>query len=86
MNGADTVLVTPVFEAGEAPIEGFDSGALVEGLRAHGHRHAIYVADNDQLADVLAKEMQPEDVVIFMGAGSISAMAYAVAEKLGGTV
>jgi len=40
MNGADTVLVTPVFEAGEAPIDGFHSAALVQGLRAHGHRHA----------------------------------------------
>jgi UDP-N-acetylmuramate--alanine ligase len=86
MNGADTVLVTPVFEAGETPIEGFHSAALAEGLRAHGHRHVIHVEDNDKLADVLAKEIQADDVVIFMGAGSISAMAYAVAEKLGGSV
>ena len=86
MNGADTVLVTPVFEAGETPIEGFHSAALAEGLRAHGHRHVIHVENNDKLADVLAKEIQADDVVIFMGAGSISAMAYAVAEKLGGSV
>ena len=84
MNGADTVLVTPVFEAGERPIDGFDSATLADGLRAHGHRHVVHVDDNAKLADVLAQEMQADDVVIFMGAGSISNLAYAAAEKLGG--
>ncbi len=84
MNGADTVLVTPVFEAGERPIDGFDSATLADGLRAHGHRHVFHVDDNAKLADVLAQEMQADDVVIFMGAGSISNLAYAAAEKLGG--
>mgnify|MGYP001093157171 FL=1 len=84
MNGADTVLVTPVFEAGERPIDGFDSATLADGLRAHGHRHVVHVEDHAKLADVLAQEMQADDVVIFMGAGSISNLAYAAAEKLGG--
>ena len=41
MNAADVVFVLPVFTAGEEPIKGFDAEHLVEGLRAHGHRHAV---------------------------------------------
>ena len=37
-NDADVVFVTPVYPAGEEPIDGVDSDALAEGLRAHGHR------------------------------------------------
>lgn len=82
MNGADTVLVMPVYEAGETPIEGFDSAALAAGLRAHGHRHVINVESPDALPRLLAAELQAEDVVVCMGAGSISAMAYELPDQL----
>jgi len=45
-----------------------------------------HVETNDKVTDNLAKEIQAEDVVMCMGAGSISAMAYATAEKLGGKI
>ena len=82
MNGADTVFVMPVYEAGEQPIEGVDSAALADGLRAHGHRHVVHVAQNGDLAALLAEELQPNDVVVCMGAGSISAMAYDLPEQI----
>ena len=82
MNGADTVLIMPVYEAGETPIDGFDSAALVEGLRAHGHRHVILVPQDDDLPKLLANELQENDVVVCMGAGSISAIAYDLPEQL----
>ncbi len=85
MNGADTALITPVFAAGESPIEGVHSEALSEGLRAHGHRHAVYVDDDAKLADALRSHLQSDDVVVFMGAGSISTLAYQVADELGGS-
>ena len=43
-NDADTVIVAPVYPAGEAPIEGIDRDALVEGLRLRGHRDARALA------------------------------------------
>jgi len=49
-NDADSVLVTPVYAAGEAPVEGVDADALVEGLKRRGHRAAAVVADADALA------------------------------------
>ena len=83
MNGADTVLVMPVYEAGESPIVGYDSAALADGLRAHGHRHVIHVSQESDLPALLADEVQENDVVVCMGAGSISAMAYALPQQLG---
>ncbi len=84
MNGADTVLVLPVYAAGEAPIDGIDSAALADGLRRHGHRHVIALARDEELADALAETLQKDDVVICMGAGSISQLAYDLLQNLEG--
>ena len=84
MNGADTVLVLPVYEAGEAPIEGVTATVLAEGLRAHGHRHVIALAQDKDLPDALADTLQADDVVICMGAGSISQLAYDLPQQLEG--
>lgn len=84
LNGADTVLVMPVYAAGETPIDGFDSAGLADGLRAHGHRHVIAVAEDEALPSVLQAEMQPNDLVLCMGAGSISNIAYGLIESLQG--
>src|SRR3546814_5825463 len=53
-NDADMVFVAPVYAAGEAPIEGIDAQALVDGLKRRGHRSAAGVADADALAVWLA--------------------------------
>ena len=84
MNHADAVFTLPVFEAGERKIDGFDADALAEGLRAHGHRQVIAVSENENLAAALAAELQADDVVVCMGAGSISTLAYALPEQLEG--
>ncbi|MBL6761621.1 MAG: UDP-N-acetylmuramate--L-alanine ligase [PS1 clade bacterium] len=84
MNGADTVLVLPVYAAGEAPIDGIDSAALADGLLRHGHRHIIALARDEELADTLAETLQKDDVVICMGAGSISQLAYDLPQNLEG--
>lgn len=90
-NDADIVIVTPVFEAGETPIEGADRDALVEALKAHGHRHVIALEDEDALAPLIRSLADEGDGVICMGAGSISAWAHrlpaaldALNEKAGG--
>ena len=84
MNGADTVLLLPVYEAGETAIDGMNSDALAEGLRNHGHRHVVSLAANDDLPDALVDVLQADDVVICMGAGSISQLANALPQKLEG--
>lgn len=83
-NDADTVIVADVYPAGEQPIEGVNRDALVEGLRAHGHRDVHALRDPKDLAGIIASLAQPGDFVICLGAGSISAWAYALPEELEG--
>ena len=82
-NDADIVLVAPVYPAGEEPIEGVDSAALVEGLRARGHRMVKPVADVNELAASLRDIAAPGDVVVCMGAGDITKWAAGLADGIG---
>src|SRR6185503_19275233 len=81
-NDADVVFVTPVYPAGEEPIDGVDSNALAEGLRAHGHRMVRAVADLDQLCQGLRDLAADGDMVICMGAGDITKWAAALADGI----
>jgi len=78
-NDADVVFVTPVYPAGEEPIEGVDSAALVDGLRAHGHRMVRTVDNLDELCGELRDLAADGDMVICMGAGDITKWAGALA-------
>ena len=82
-NDADVVFVTPVYPAGEEPIEGVDAAALVDGLRAHGHRMVRTVADLDELCRELRDLAAEGDMVICMGAGDITKWAASLPECLG---
>jgi len=81
-NDADVVFVTPVYAAGEEPIEGIDANALVEGLRAHGHRMVRAVGDLDELCRELRDLAAEGDMVICMGAGDITKWAGALANGI----
>jgi UDP-N-acetylmuramate--alanine ligase len=81
-NDADAVFVTPVYPAGEEPIDGVDSAALVEGLRAHGHRMVRTVETLDELCHELRDLAADGDMVICMGAGDITKWAGALAQGM----
>jgi len=78
-NDADMVFVSPVYAAGEAPVEGVDAEALVEGVKRRGHRSAATVADANALAVALAETVQPGDMVVCLGAGDITKWAAGLA-------
>jgi UDP-N-acetylmuramate--alanine ligase len=86
-NDADMVFVAPVYPAGEAPIDGVDSAALVQGLRDRGHRAAAEISGPDELAEQVAALLAPGDLVVCLGAGDITkwaaGLANAVAERRG---
>jgi UDP-N-acetylmuramate--alanine ligase len=73
-NDADSVLVTPVFAAGEAPIEGASQEALVAGLARHGHRNAS-ATTRESLPRDLKAFIEPGDLIVCLGAGDITAWA-----------
>ena len=84
-NDADMVFVAPVYAANEEPIEGVDSDALAEGLRAHGHRMVKSVSDPADLAQSLRDIAAEGDTIICMGAGDITKWAAGLADGIAKT-
>jgi UDP-N-acetylmuramate--alanine ligase len=81
-NDADVVFAAPVYPAGEAPIAGIDSAAMVEGMKARGHRSAQLIAGPEPLAQELAGLIEPGDMVVCLGAGDITKWAAGLAEAI----
>lgn len=82
MNDADIVWVADVYTAGESPIEGVNKEALAEGLRKAGHKDVRLLDGADVLADEIAAEAKSGDLVLCLGAGSITYWAQALPEQL----
>ncbi|WP_341234305.1 UDP-N-acetylmuramate--L-alanine ligase [uncultured Sulfitobacter sp.] len=74
-NDADVVGIAEVYAAGEDPIEGASRDDLVAGLIRHGHRHARAVQSEDDLARLVLEQAGPGDMVVCLGAGTISTWA-----------
>ncbi len=81
-NDADAVVVADVYPAGEAPIAGASREALVEGLRRHGHRRVFGLGAPAELPALIGAETRPGDLVLFLGAGDITAWAQALPAQL----
>jgi UDP-N-acetylmuramate--alanine ligase len=81
--GVDVLLLTDVYPAGEAPIQGADGRALARAVRARGGVEPVYVDPLDELPDALRAVMAPNDVVLTLGAGSIGALAADLPNLLG---
>ena len=81
-NEADTVIIADVYPAGEAPIQGANRDALVEGLRSGGHRDARALSGEEALPRLIASIARPGDMVVCLGAGSITKWANGLAEGL----
>ena len=79
---ADIAVITPVFAAGESPIEGVDHTALVASMQGHGHKEAHTLADLETLPQLIKQIAKSGDMVVCMGAGSISAHANTLIETL----
>ncbi|WP_288903121.1 UDP-N-acetylmuramate--L-alanine ligase [uncultured Sneathiella sp.] len=81
-NDADTVIVADIYAAGEAPFPGIDKEHFVEALRARGHRHVLSLDGPEALPAMVKENSHPGDVVVCLGAGSISAWANALPANL----
>ena len=82
-NEADVVAIAEVFAAGEDPIAGASRDDLVAGLIRHGHRHASAIHDEGDLEQLVRTHATSGDIVVCLGAGTISAWANALPERLG---
>jgi len=81
-NEADAVGIGEVYAAGEQPIPGASRDDLVAGLIAHGHRNARSLSDEDDLLALVLEQARPGDMVVCLGAGTISAWARALPGRL----
>ncbi len=81
-NDADVVYAAPVYPAGEQPIAGVDALALVEGIKARGHRSAHVIEGHEALAATLAETIEPGDMVVCLGAGDITKWAAGLADAI----
>ena len=81
-NDADTVVVAPVYAAGEDPIENISSETLVSRIRAGGHKDARLIDGPEALAPLIRGMVKENDFVVFLGAGNITQWAYALPGEL----
>ena len=81
-NDADSILLAPVYAAGEDPIDGYDSEALVSRIKSGGHRDARYIDGAAAIAPIVRDIAKPGDFVVLLGAGSITQWAAALPGEL----
>lgn len=75
LSGADVVMLTEVYSAGEAPIVAADTRSLIRAIRVAGKVEPMFVETTDELPQAILDVARADDVVIVMGAGSIGQVA-----------
>jgi UDP-N-acetylmuramate--alanine ligase len=83
LSTGDTLLVTEVYAAGEAPIPAADGRAICRAIRTRGKVEPVFVEKVEDLHEALRDVLKPGDVLLTAGAGSISAVSHALPGKLG---
>jgi len=83
LSGGDALLVTEVYAAGEAPIAAADGRAICRAVRTRGKVEPVFVEKVETLDEALRAVLKPGDVLVTMGAGSISAVSHGLPQKLG---
>jgi UDP-N-acetylmuramate--alanine ligase len=81
-NDADTVIISEIYAAGEEPIPGIDRESLVAGLKSRGHRNALPLESPEALAALVYSVTEPGDLVVCLGAGTVTGWANALPGQL----
>ncbi len=81
-NEADTLVVVPIYAAGESPIEKISSEHLVQKIKEHGHRNVLFSKGNEDVLDLLLSIVREGDLVVTLGAGNIYQMGKKLLEQL----
>jgi UDP-N-acetylmuramate--alanine ligase len=81
-NLADVALILDIYPAGEAPIEGISTPALIEKIRSFGHRNVLYAPDYEMIETYITANVREGDAVIVMGAGSVTKLSDILSQKI----
>ncbi|MGN6735494.1 MAG: UDP-N-acetylmuramate--L-alanine ligase [Candidatus Binatia bacterium] len=80
--GADRLVLTEIYPAGEDPIAGATGEALYQAMKRKGHMELAFVPDKNQIAAQIAGKLNPGDIVLTLGAGDIYKVGDALVEAL----
>jgi UDP-N-acetylmuramate--alanine ligase len=81
-NNADVLFVLDIYAASEDPIEGITAEVLTENIRKYGHKNAMYIGNIDTAADVVMPHLRENDLVITLGAGTVTRLSDEILAKL----
>jgi UDP-N-acetylmuramate--alanine ligase len=81
-NNADVLFVLDIYAASEQPLEGVTAEILTDNIRKYGHKNAQYIGDIEGAAEKIIPFLQPNDLVITLGAGSVTKLSDEILEKL----
>ena len=81
-NDADYVFLLDVYPAGEEPLKGFESNDVKKGLLKYGHKNVSYIESKKALIRETLKIISPHDIIICLGAGSITKIANTLEKEL----
>jgi UDP-N-acetylmuramate--alanine ligase len=79
---ADALYLLDIYAASEPRITGISAGALIDKIRSYGHRSAHYAPSMEEGVDAIVADAQPGDLIITLGAGSVSQAAEKILDKL----
>lgn len=81
-NNADVVYVLDIYAASEQPILGITAEVLTENIKKYGHKNVTYIGDLDAAADIVVPDLREGDLVITLGAGSVTRLSDEILERL----
>ena len=84
-NLADVVLILDIYPAGEAPIEGITTPALIEKIKSFGHKNAIYAPNFEMIEAYIVANAAQEDAIVVMGAGSVTKLSDTLSQRFSRT-
>jgi len=82
LSTVDVLILLDVYAAGEEPIRGADGRALSSAIRARAQVNPVFVENTDDLAEILTGIIQPDDVLLTMGAGNVGHIATQLPQQL----
>jgi UDP-N-acetylmuramate--alanine ligase len=81
-NNADVLFITDIYAASEDPIEGVTSEALTAAIKSYGHKDANYIGGLENAAAALVDRIQPGDLVLTLGAGTVNRVSDQILQLL----
>ncbi|SMG66869.1 UDP-N-acetylmuramate--L-alanine ligase [methanotrophic bacterial endosymbiont of Bathymodiolus sp.] len=82
LSTVDVLILLDIYAAGETPIRGADGRALSSAIRARAQVNPVFVENSDDLAEILVGIIQPDDVLLTMGAGNVGHIATQLPQQL----